>query len=354
MTSSSTHWMRGRLPEGDRRGTAAWDTSDDYRLLAGPVTRVADVRNWVVLYDGPEPDCPAAADYRLVPGATRRPNRSTVATCSIGPAPSRPPTAAGPIVLDQGPTTEGGYAFWAIDTDGSVLVAVPGRGAHSTVYDCGVPSGACTKLGPLETLHGDPMFIGSTCRTRRPDRGRSGRHRDRGGDAGEHHQHPEQGRRQPAADARPDVPADDRPRASRPIARQSRSATTTKIAPATRLAASTARVLSAFTTRRLEVGAESQDGDHHHAGAGPEVADVHAGEVAKTVVRGDIRCRGRWASGSVRRRRTQAEIVGLEPQPAGGEQDQPRHDGLEDAGGRPSRAQPRPRLRGRGRRAPPP
>ena len=47
-----------------------------------------------------------------------------------------------------------------MDTDGSILTAVPGKGSTSTVYDCEVPSGHCTELGPLDTIHGDPMFIG--------------------------------------------------------------------------------------------------------------------------------------------------------------------------------------------------
>ncbi len=33
-------------------------------------------------------------------------------------------------------------------------------GDAATVYDCQVPSGTCTELGPLTALHGDPEFIG--------------------------------------------------------------------------------------------------------------------------------------------------------------------------------------------------
>ncbi len=66
------------------------------------------------------------------------------------------PTDGGrPIVLDQQAT------FFTVDTDGSILAVAPGRDATSTVYDCEVPSGRCTELGPLETSHGDPMFIGN-------------------------------------------------------------------------------------------------------------------------------------------------------------------------------------------------
>jgi hypothetical protein len=30
-----------------------------------------------------------------------------------------------------------------------------------TVYDCVLPSGACTELGPLHPVGGDPEFIGN-------------------------------------------------------------------------------------------------------------------------------------------------------------------------------------------------
>ena len=48
-----------------------------------------------------------------------------------------------------------------MDTDGSMLVAHAKRYPHFTVYDCEVPSGACTELGPLKPTGGDPMFIGN-------------------------------------------------------------------------------------------------------------------------------------------------------------------------------------------------
>ncbi|KQW49245.1 hypothetical protein ASC77_11190 [Nocardioides sp. Root1257] len=50
-------------------GTTTWDPrTGETQDLAGPETRVADVRNGVLLYDGPAPDGPAAAAYRLVKG----------------------------------------------------------------------------------------------------------------------------------------------------------------------------------------------------------------------------------------------------------------------------------------------
>src|SRR3954449_7560014 len=48
------------LRTGD--GTTTWDArTDQTHDLAGPATRIADVRSGVVLYDGPAPTGPAAA-----------------------------------------------------------------------------------------------------------------------------------------------------------------------------------------------------------------------------------------------------------------------------------------------------
>jgi hypothetical protein len=75
------------------------------------------------------------------------------------------PTTPGdaPIDLEVGQARKpGGYVdgFFAVDTDGSILVAHAKRYPDFTVYDCEVPSGACTELGPLTPTGGDPMFIG--------------------------------------------------------------------------------------------------------------------------------------------------------------------------------------------------
>ncbi|HYF73843.1 MAG TPA: hypothetical protein VD864_13525 [Nocardioides sp.] len=139
------------LRTGD--GTDRWDTATgEQRGFAGPETRVADVRNGVVLYDGPAPDGPDAADYRLVPGAIDA--QLTYDGRHVLSWSHRLESTDGgaPIVLERKAT------FFAIDTDGSVLAAEYGDPA--TVYDCEVPSGRCTELGPLTTRHGDPMFIG--------------------------------------------------------------------------------------------------------------------------------------------------------------------------------------------------
>ena len=105
-------------------GTSIWDTvTGELAELAGPETRVADVRNGVVLYDGPEPAGPAAA--ALLPGAAARSTPSsptTVATSSTGPtAWSRPTEVRRSCSSEKG-------AWFAVDTDGSILVAGVGKG----------------------------------------------------------------------------------------------------------------------------------------------------------------------------------------------------------------------------------
>lgn len=145
-------------------GTSVWDVAgDEPRVFAGPRTRVADVRAGVVLYDGPEPSTAAARDWRLVPGAIDAQltfdGRHVLYWSSR--LQSTEPGGA-PVTLEQGPTQVGALGFWAVDTDGSVLVAtVAGKYPDYTVFDCEVPSGACTPLGPLAPQGGDPMFIGN-------------------------------------------------------------------------------------------------------------------------------------------------------------------------------------------------
>jgi len=144
-------------------GTAIWryDDGDAMASFAGPDTRVADVRTGVVLYDGPRPDGEAANDWTLVPGAIDGQltfDGRYVLAWSSRLQPTDP--AAPALMLVKGPVK--GLGFWTIDTDGSVLVAAPGRkDADYTVYDCVVPSGQCEELGPLTPRGGDPVFIGN-------------------------------------------------------------------------------------------------------------------------------------------------------------------------------------------------
>ena len=153
---------RGIVLLRTRGGTEAWDVrTDGVRGLAGPGTRVADVRNGVLLYTGPAPNGPAAASYRLVRGAIDAQLTYDGAHVLYWSSRLEPTGGGRPVVLDRGSTAPGPTDGWrAIDTDGSVLTAVRRGASRSEVYDCEVASGRCTDLGPLTTLHGDPMFIG--------------------------------------------------------------------------------------------------------------------------------------------------------------------------------------------------
>lgn len=149
-------------------GTRTWDSATgEWSDFAGPRTRVADVRNGVVLYDGPAPSpAPASADrWRLVKGAIDAQltfDGRHVLYWSSRLEPTEP--RGTPIELEVARPQGKEYvnAFWAVDTDGSILVAAGAkRGQGYTVYDCELPSGDCTELGPLRARSGDPMFIGT-------------------------------------------------------------------------------------------------------------------------------------------------------------------------------------------------
>lgn len=156
-----------RMPSG----TGIWDYERlETFMFAGPETRVADVRNGVVLHDGPAPD-QNTEGWRLLRSpvdAQLTFDGEHVLYWSSTLAPTR--DSGTPLVLEEGPADgEDGLAWWSLDTDGSVLVAVaqpakPGGNLYmgdNLVYDCALPTGACEELGPLTTSSGDPVFIGS-------------------------------------------------------------------------------------------------------------------------------------------------------------------------------------------------
>lgn len=143
--------------------TQVWDRDNGWRLFAGRGSRVADVRGGIVLYDGKSPQSTRPGDDFVgneVPGAIdaqlTHDGRYVLSWSStLQPVLTR----QAPLVLEQG-SPKGGYGFWTIDTDGSVLVADPDGDAF-TVWDCEVPSGVCEELGPLDPTGGDPIFIGN-------------------------------------------------------------------------------------------------------------------------------------------------------------------------------------------------
>jgi hypothetical protein len=146
--------------------TQAWDVDGGQwgTIVSEGGTRIVDVRNHVMLYDGRRPN-PYPLGYR-------GPDQWTLIEAPVDATltfdgkyvldwSSRLHSTDGSpdLVLEQGPTK--GLGFWAIDSDGSVLVAAPdGKYPDFTVYDCQVPSGACEELGPLKTTGGDPEFVG--------------------------------------------------------------------------------------------------------------------------------------------------------------------------------------------------
>lgn len=151
---------RGVVFVRDGDGTRTWDTATgEWSDFAGPETRVADVRSGVVLYDGPSP---TADGWRLVKGsidAQLTHDGRYVLDWSSRLQPTTPGEA--PIDLRLGGSESDGLGFFTVDTDGSILVAYAGTYPDFIVYDCEVPSGACTELGPLTTEGGDPAFIGN-------------------------------------------------------------------------------------------------------------------------------------------------------------------------------------------------
>ena len=139
--------------------TRAWhvDTREGEDVADGN-TRVVDVRGGVMLYTGEPP-----ADLGLTRIKAPIDAQLTFDGRYILDGSSRLRSTDGSpdLVLSEGPTKQYALGFWAIDSDGSVLVARPdGKYPHYLVYDCAVPSGACEELGPLITPSGDPEFIG--------------------------------------------------------------------------------------------------------------------------------------------------------------------------------------------------
>lgn len=145
-------------------GTRIWEAGHDESFeFAGPETRVVDVRNGVLLHDGPAPLSRDADRYLTISApidAQLTHDGDYILDWSSVLQPTR--TTGNPVRLEEGPTKKGALGFWAIDTDGSVLVAaLTGKYPEYTVYDCKVPSGSCEEVGPVEPTGVDPQFIGS-------------------------------------------------------------------------------------------------------------------------------------------------------------------------------------------------
>lgn len=145
----------------DGAGTRTWSwAGDEWRDFAGPKTRVADARAGVVLYDGPPPTDPG--DWRLVAGAIDAQltlDGRYVLYWSSTLQPTTPGEAT--VVLPVGPPAMGdSFGWYAVDTDGSILVATGTDYPDFTVYDCEVGAPQCDEIGTMQPTGGDPQFIG--------------------------------------------------------------------------------------------------------------------------------------------------------------------------------------------------
>ncbi|MEO5662251.1 MAG: hypothetical protein ABIR39_03120 [Nocardioides sp.] len=143
-------------------GTVAQEASEPGSVnFAGPETRIADVRNGVVLYDGQPPAQQRPVGdrtYRFVPGAidsqlTHDGQHVLAWSSTLAATFDAPP-------LQLSVTEQDGARQWTIDTDGSILVASSG-GAGARFHDCDVVTGACERIGELEMTGGDPLFLGN-------------------------------------------------------------------------------------------------------------------------------------------------------------------------------------------------
>ncbi|WP_107767761.1 hypothetical protein [Nocardioides terrigena] len=146
----------------DGNGTSVWDLDGNFgRPFAGPGTRIADVRNGVVLYDGdvPEPEPGVGQrDYTYVPGAIDSQLTHDGAHVLAWSSTLAPTGAGDPLRLSV--TEEEGATNWTVDTDGSVLVASR-AGSATKVSDCDPVTGACDEVEVLEVSGGDLGFLGN-------------------------------------------------------------------------------------------------------------------------------------------------------------------------------------------------
>jgi len=144
---------------GPSRTSYVWDVATGSTTeLAGEGTVVADLRDGVLLWAGEQPRGPGAEGFRLVEGASDDVELTHDGRWVLDWSSTLQPTdpADEPVQLDVVPES---FGWYAVDTDGSVMVAVPDR-RGALVHDCEVPVGTCDRLGRLRLPSGDPLFIG--------------------------------------------------------------------------------------------------------------------------------------------------------------------------------------------------
>ncbi len=153
-------------------GTFVWDPKSTdaarWTLLGKGAFRVADARNGRVLWSftppTPASDSPVA-DWHFTQGAIDA-QLSYDGRHILDWSPTLKPTEPGSHVIRLELKNAAWFTF---DTDGSVLAATrvdrstaaENQKSSSTIFDCGLSSGACERIGSVSTKSGDPIFIGN-------------------------------------------------------------------------------------------------------------------------------------------------------------------------------------------------
>ncbi|MGZ5398627.1 MAG: hypothetical protein ACXWDM_01355 [Nocardioides sp.] len=145
------------------RGSADTQVFDVADLSAAPVRLtalvVADVRNRVILGEGTCcEDQPLGPDWRLAPAEGPESLLTLDGAHEVyWSSTLRSTGGRDPIRLD---VPVEGVEFVALDTDGTVLVAVLG-GNGDLFFDCEPATGDCTRIGRTGVRAGDPIFLGT-------------------------------------------------------------------------------------------------------------------------------------------------------------------------------------------------
>jgi hypothetical protein len=151
-------------------GSFVWEPGADdparaWTQLTGPDLGIVDVRNKTIMIE--------QAPGRLTPGGpvdagwgiVRAPIDAQLSYDGrhiLYWSTTLEPVDAGddPIRLDV--PRDPSLVFVTFDSDGSVLVATPTKPWPDSVYfDCELATGQCEEIGRIQTISGDPMFLGN-------------------------------------------------------------------------------------------------------------------------------------------------------------------------------------------------
>lgn len=149
------------------KGSFTWSADDAWTLLGGTAMRVVDVRGSTMLWEGEAPTEQAEGwTYLKAPidSELTFDGKNILYWSNVLKSVEKDGRT---ITLAAGGNGLEGGSWYALDTDGSVLVATRSqqingsKHANAEVFDCELPAGTCEKLGTVSTNSGDPQFIGS-------------------------------------------------------------------------------------------------------------------------------------------------------------------------------------------------